>query len=90
MLHFMTEITPPCFSEACTFNGLRGSEHHRELCNNMFLIIIKAGGAALLETTICPWRAMAELGIESDDPDSTLLRNRLGIVGTFNDSVFDD
>jgi hypothetical protein len=51
----------------------------------MSACIIGAGGAGLLETTICPMKALPVIGPEQEDEEMAEIRLKLGIVGYFDD-----
>jgi hypothetical protein len=85
----MTDYAPPCFGGECP-SSYPSSEPTQNLCRNMSACIIGAGGAGLLETTICPMAAIPLIGPEQEDPEMAEIRTKLGIVGYFdNESLLD-
>ena len=86
-----------CFSEECGF-GVRAPEDQgymvREICDLLIEQIAEAGGAGLLEGTLCPHLAMRELAPKETDAPNTAewklaMCGRLGIVGFGNPDSLD-
>lgn len=78
----MSEYLPPCFSIDCPAS-YPPSDATQNLCRNMSGCIIGAGGAGLLEATICPMVAVQAVAPEQEDEAMVEIRSKLGIVGYF-------
>lgn len=81
----MSEYQPPCATGNCPdrSNISEIDNVAVRLCKSMSDCIISAGGAGVLETTICPMGALAVLGPEQEDPHMAEIRAKLGIVGYY-------
>ena len=80
----MSEYIPPCINGTCDFMpSTSESVHSQQLCRDIAKCVVGAGGASLLETTICPFKAMYAVGPEQSDPAMTEIRSGLGITGFF-------
>ncbi|HUD06496.1 MAG TPA: hypothetical protein VMR34_01285 [Candidatus Saccharimonadales bacterium] len=82
----MSEYLPPCFSGKCDRFGDEASDINKRLRQGMAECIIGAGGASLLEVTMCPMDALMKVGPEQTDPDMAEIRSNLGITGYFEGS----
>lgn len=84
----MPEYLPPCATNQCPTMG-DISEIDQRLCKSMGDCIVGAGGAGLLETTICPMAALAIIAPEQEDPHMAEVRSKLGIVGYYEGMELD-
>lgn len=76
----MNQYIPPCGSDFCV-SSASDSEASRKICQVIGDGIIRAGGAGLLEVTICPVKALFFVAPEQEDPLMSAIRKKLGIIG---------